>query len=151
MLDADILVISCWLNVEAFIPLVDRDFLILDFLSNRNYQYFNYSKQDVLSPLYISRVLRQPTTNADITVVHTCDSATMFACLVYSIFYALYLVFGAFVFMLLESNGNILFEVEVKNAKLSFLASNPSISGKFVYPNNLRFIIKYHQIVVPTF
>lgn len=34
--------------------------------------------------------------------------------------------------MFLESNGNIVFENEVKNAKLRFLSSNPCITGKLI-------------------
>lgn len=36
-------------------------------------------------------------------------------------------------FMLLESSGAVLFEDEVRNAKLGFLASNPTISGTYLY------------------
>ncbi|KAL1455184.1 hypothetical protein WDU94_009295 [Cyamophila willieti] len=53
----------------------------------------------------------------------------MFTCFVYSIFYTIYLLFGGFVFMLLESNGNLVFESEIQNAKSNFLLSNPCVSG----------------------
>uniref|UniRef100_A0A8D9AM32 Potassium channel subfamily K member 16 n=1 Tax=Cacopsylla melanoneura TaxID=428564 RepID=A0A8D9AM32_9HEMI len=53
----------------------------------------------------------------------------MFTCIVYSIFYTIYLLLGGFVFMLLESNGNIVFESEIQNAKLNFLSSNPCVPG----------------------